>query len=113
MIANVDLYSATQLLCFSIDYLCIGDFEVVKKAVYDARSKWYDIGVELKISVNTLDAINEDISNCSIGALYNAMLKEWLRRTQPRPTWKKLAAALRSPPVGFEYLADELPPHTT
>ena len=36
------------------------------------------------------------------------MLSEWLKMVEPRPLWDGLLAALESPPVGREDLADQV-----
>ena len=70
--------------------------------------KWYNIGLILEISVSTLDSINvtgfQNPDNC-----VTAMLKEWLNNGKPPRTWATVAEALRSPTVGFSYLAEQLP----
>ena len=92
--------------------LQIKDLRIVQKAVWDARSKWYDVGVELLISPDTLDAIKENERyNCD--ACFREMLKEWLRRPEPRPTWAELTEALKSPVIGYGHLADKLPSQGT
>ena len=96
----------------TIGYLEIKDLRIVQKAVWDARSKWYDVGVELLVSPDTLDAIKEN-ERYVCESCFREMLKEWLRRTEPRPTWTELAKALKSPVIGYGHLADELPPQGT
>ena len=77
------------------------------QAVWEARVGWYDIGVALKISPDTLDEIRMDYHD--IKPCFREMLKVWLRSIELRPTWSKLAEALKSPLVGREDLADKLP----
>ena len=92
--------------------LGINDLVSVQTTVWDARKEWYDIGLGLRMSADTLDAIREDERGiCK--ACFREMLKVWLRRTKPKPTWSELAAVLRSPMVGYEDLAEQLPPHAT
>ena len=102
----------TSLLITATGCLEINDLRAVQRAVWDARSKWYDIGVELLVSPDTLDAIKEDkCGDCD--ACFREMLKEWLRRPEPRPTWTELAQALKSQVIGYGHLADKLPPQGT
>ena len=84
----------------------------MQAAIWDARSKWYDVGVNLRISPDTLDVIRENERNIC-DPCFREMLKVWLRRTEPRPTWMYLAKALTSPMVGYGHLADKLPPQDT
>ena len=90
----------------------INDLRAVQRAVWDARSKWYDVGVELLVSPDTLDVIEEDKRGVC-DTCFREMLKEWLRRPKPRPTWVELAEALRAPTIGYGHLADKLPPQST
>ena len=91
--------------------LSIDSLSDVVKAVWEARVEWYDIGVELRVSPDTLDTIQKDHRDTK--PCFREMLKVWLRRTEPRPSWAELAKALRSPTVGYEDLADRLPSHAT
>ena len=81
-----------------------GVLKEVRKSVWDARTKWYDIGIELKIEVSVLDAIKHDSDE--VGSCLTAMLKGWLKQTTPSPTWEALVDALKSPTVGCGHLAE-------
>ena len=75
------------------------------KAVYDARSKWHNIGLELKINPSDLDAYKvnhkDDPEEC-----FKDVLSNWLKQVDPRPTWAALASALSSPTVGHGQLSE-------
>ena len=90
--------------CLSIDNL--GD---VLEAVWEARSKWYNIGLKLGVSVGTLDSISK-AANQNPDDCLTAMIKDWLRNGKPKPTWAAVAKALKSPMVGYAQLAEQLPP---
>ena len=75
-------------------------------AAWEARAKWYNIGLQLKIGAGTLDAIERD--SHSIDDQFRVMLSTWLRRDEPRPTLSLLANALRSPMVGYQHLAQQI-----
>ena len=78
---------------------------MVQRAAWDARSKWYNIGLELNIDPGTLDTIKRDNDYCD--DQFRALLTTWLKMvTEPKPTWEALAEALRSPTVGYEHLAE-------
>ena len=96
------------ILCASVPVaggkLSINDLRKVQKVAWDARVKWYNIGLELDIDPGTLDVIegnNKDINNC-----FRVMLTTWLKMAHPKPTWTALAGALQSPTVGHGDLAD-------
>ena len=96
------------LLVWNIDmHAClvhtIGDLANVRRLVYPARTKWYDIGLELQLPVDTLDAIER--SRGDDGDRLRDVLKYWLRRAAPAPTSKALVDALKSAPVGESRLA--------
>ena len=104
-----------QLLYYPLsisDHLGISDLVKVQKAVWEARADWYDIGLGLTISADDLDAIQNDHHGIS-KTCFREMLKVWLRRSEPSPTWTELAKVLRSPMVDRGHLAEQLPPHST
>lgn len=74
--------------------------------MYEARTKWYDIGIELKLSIGTLDTIREDFNRAA--DCLREMCIHWLKRTDPNPSWEALTKALKSPPVGEGHLAQQL-----
>ena len=69
-------------------------------------SKWYNIGIQLKISVGKLDTIrgtSSDDKEC-----LREMLKAWLKRGNPLSTWSDLVDSLRTRTVGECRLAGKL-----
>ena len=80
----------------------------VQTAVWEGCAKWYNIGLQLGITPGRLDAIKlanqSDPDSC-----FTATLKEWLSKSELHPSWSRLAMSLRAPPVGLEYLAEQLP----
>ena len=93
-------------------YLCntgalgTSDLRKVYKAAWDARTKWYNVGLELDIDTATLDSIKAN--NDNVEDRFRAMLTTWLRAVNPRPTLAALAEALRSPTVGCGHLAEQI-----
>ena len=83
--------------------LNIKDLDAIKEAAWEARAKWYNIGLKLNIDPGTLDTIKGNYD--SIDDQFQAMLTTWLK-INPRPTWGALAIALRSRIVGYEQLAE-------
>ena len=94
-------------LFFITGALDTDDLRRVKNMTWDARSRWYDVGLELGMLADTLDAIRMDHRDYC-GPCYTNMLKVWFRN-DPNPTWSSLAEALRSPAVGLDDLAEKLP----
>ena len=93
-----------MLFVSSLGSLSINDFDVVLEAIWDARVKWFNLGLALGISVIDLDVIKKDAGQ-NVDASICAVIKLWLTQEDPRPTWAALVDALRSPMVMFEALA--------
>lgn len=89
-------------------YLTVDDLADIQRAVWEGRAKWYNIGLELGLTAGTLDAILQTNKHV-VDDCFRAMLKEWLSKSDPFPTWSSLAKALRTQPVGLEQLAEQLP----
>ena len=85
--------------------LRINDLKKIQRTVWEARTQWYNLGLELDITPDTLDAIKQDNANKTEDC-FRAMLTKWLREHQP--TWSVLAEALRSPSVGRSDLAEDI-----
>ena len=86
--------------------LSVNDLHVVTEELNGTRAKWYDIGLQLRMSVGTLDAIKEqydDPSHC-----LRETLKKWLKTCPSPPTWKNIVNALRCSTVGEVRLATDL-----
>ena len=81
----------------------ITDLKNIKECAYPARSKWYNIGINLDIDVGTLEAIEKDNMGKS-DACFRELLTKWLRRDDPVPSWKTLTDALQSQTVGINVL---------
>ena len=93
---------------FHVGKLTTDDLGDVLEAVWEARVKWFNIGLKLGISAGTLNAIkknnNQDPDDC-----LTVMLEYWLNNGKPKPSWVELVRALKSPMVGYAQLAEELP----
>ena len=91
---------------YIIGFLTTDDLQLVLNAAWDARCKWYNIGIQLGINSSDLDAIrmrcHNDPDNC-----FRELIKNWLRGNNPRPTWSAIATALRARSVGHERIAVE------
>ena len=81
------------------------DLRDVRTRIWDARNKWFDIGIELDVQHTDLTAIRQRC-NDDPNACLTEMLACWLKRRGT--TWADLIQALRHPIVGFGSLADEL-----
>ena len=88
--------------------LTSSNLAIVRDALFDVRSKWEDIGIEL-LSKNDTDAIKKEKCNNVVDCL-TEMLSVYLKRAKPEPSnsWKSIIAALKTKAVGESRLAKEL-----
>ena len=83
----------------------ISDLKLVINTLWDARSKWFDIGIELERTPDDLEAIKAKC-NSSPDTCFREMLTEWLRDKSSK--WEHIVTALRAKPVGYGKLAKEV-----
>ena len=86
--------------------LSVNDLPVIIEELNDARAKWYDVGLQLRMCVGTLNAINEDYNSTS--DCLRETLTTWLKTCPSPPTWSSIVDALRSSTVGEVRLATDL-----
>ena len=72
--------------------------------LWNARSKWYNIGLGLGLSADELDSVDQ--KRKEPGDCLREVLIEWLKKRTPKKS--QLIEALRQPSVGYEQLADKL-----
>ena len=85
--------------------LRINDLGKVQDTIWEARTVWYNVGLALEITPDTLEAIKKD--NAKTEDCFRDMLIKWLREHE-QPTWSALAEALKSRSVGLSHLAQEI-----
>ena len=83
------------------------DLSEVRDALFDVRSKWENIGIEL-LNKNDTDAIKRQHSSLDPVDCLTEMLSLYLKRANPEPSWDKIIAALKIRAVGESQLAQEL-----
>ena len=89
------------------DHLTVDDLKDVRTAIWDARSGWKDIGIELGLKITHLDAIEEN-NHGNAEKCFTKMLTVWLKRVNPPPTWSAMVEALKGRTVDFEDLAEQV-----
>ena len=82
------------------------DLATILNETQEVRARAYYVGLNLKLSTDVLDSIMLQYSDNLDRLLH--ILKEFLRRVEPRPTWSAVVIALQSPSVGLHKLADEI-----
>ena len=85
--------------------LGIDDFAQVQEALWEARSKWHNIGTRLKLGVFDLDCINSE-PGFGLDDKFNLMIKTRLKRMEPC-TWRDLYDALNHPTVDMPSVANK------
>ena len=77
----------------------------VRNEIHDARTKWYDIGLELKVAESTLKSIESRYEDDKI--CLREVIAAWLRAGD-NATWESLVDALRTRVVDEPRLAADL-----
>ena len=96
-----------MLYLLSDKILSINDLSDVHTKLYDARAKWFDIGLALNISHGTLESIRSE--QCSNGDCLREMLAHRMQSGGDL-TWADLCCCLRIPAVGRNDLTIEIRP---
>ena len=101
------------LLKFSCCFLCLHSVDLVhdnlKKVcdlLYDARSRWFDLGFQLDIKYTMLEVIKKDHSD--VNSCFREMLSTWLKMIDPPPSWECLMTALEHDSVKCGDLAESI-----
>ena len=82
------------------------DLKDVQESLWEVRTKWYNIGIQLEVSLEELNTIKVRHSNNPDECL-TELLAHWLRNAL-QPAWTLIAKALRSPTVKFDELASKI-----
>ena len=83
-----------------------GDLKSLHCELHPVCDKWFSLGVQLQVPIETLKCIRRE--NLPMTEQLLEMLTVWLKCTNPPPTWNILTEALESPPVGESLLARQL-----
>ena len=81
------------------------DLKTIQDLVWPARSKWFQMGIQLGIDVGTLEAIRGNNHDQSEDC-FTDILTTWLRGRDPIPTWKSLVNALKSDVLGIDVILE-------
>ena len=100
--ATIGLSSRSGTSYASDCQLTTDDIREVQDRVWDARCKWYEIGIQLQLKVSDLDSIKDTCSG-DPNKCIREMLIIWLRNH--KATWMVLSNALKHKTVGFPSLA--------
>ena len=104
------LYYKLQLIYYVFtvshaDHLTMNNFRDIEKQLWGIRYKWFKIGTQLNFKPDVLKSI-EGKYKSEDDRYLPELIEMWLKRTEPKPTWAALVAALRE--IGEEGLADDI-----
>ena len=80
--------------------LCLGDLKWLVEKLYPVQPKWYELGLQLGISLGSLDEIKKD--NPETSAAFREMLNQWVNGKEA--SLEKLSGALQTKSVGQDRL---------
>ena len=70
------------------------DLNTVQDALQSAAQKWYDLGLQLELGGHTLHVVESETGKDHSYYL-NEMLRVWMEREDPRPSWRAVIEALK------------------
>ena len=82
------------------------DLHVVLSEIIDAKAKAKYLGLALGLSPTTVDGTCQQYGD--LQDRLSDVMKEYLKKIDPHPTWKAIAIAMRSPTVNFPHLAERI-----
>ena len=88
------------------DTLTPEDAVSVLEEIVEAENRSYRLGLKLKLPSHVVDSIKTQYSDPRDMLLQ--VLLEFMRQTEPRPTWRVIVDALRSPAVNLPHLAERV-----
>ena len=98
------MHHLTKLVFFlntaeSMTKLKPSDLGNIVEQLWDVRSRWFSLGLQLQFNYGDLEAIKKDKRECS--ECFTELLNKWLKVSNPAPTWKSMINALNSRSVGI------------
>ena len=82
------------------------DVITILEELLPAQNKTYELGLKLKLPEYVVEGIYKSFSDPQTRLLH--VLKEFRNQMEPRPTWRVIVDALRSPAVNLPKLASEV-----
>ena len=95
------------IICVCVVELVPDNLKDIQDLVWDARTKWSNLGLELGIKIGDLEVIEQNCKS-DIETCFKNMLLMWLRMVDPLPTWDSLVSALGKSSVGRKDLAENI-----
>lgn len=85
--------------------ITIDQLDEVYEKVFDAKNKWYNLGLALKVGESTLTSIKKKCHDTPEDCLREMLAH---RLNTAKLTWDVLCTALRKKTVGHNVIADEI-----
>ena len=85
--------------------LTLKDMQAVTNILWGIRAEFYNLGMNLGVDEGTLSVAKRE---GDVGDALNLVIKTWLQKSDPKPTWKALIQALRKSNINKGALADEI-----
>ncbi len=82
------------------------NIQKLRNLINAAKSRWFDLGLELGIKHVDLEVIKQE--HHKVVSRFREMLLMWLKMINPHPSWKDLLLALQQPSVGCSHLVQEM-----
>ena len=82
------------------------DVITILEELLPAQNKTYELGLKLKLPEYVVEGIHKSFSDPQTRLLH--VLMEFRNQMEPRPTWRVIVDALRSPAVNLPQLASEV-----
>ena len=104
--ASVTVTSLFSLHAATAAELTEGDLVTVLNEIYEARVRAHFVGLNLKISTDVLESIKTRYDDDGERLYY--VIFEFLKRLDPKPTWRAIVDALKSATVNMAKLAEKI-----
>ncbi len=112
--SSLSLKDVSQICVVEKHYIITDDLRLLYTATFEARNKWRNILLNLKVSIATIESIGSKFRD-NPDECYREGLVEWLKGEER--SWEDVVEALSSPIVGHNDIATTiernhiLPPH--
>ena len=112
MLFHIIILSYNIQLLFNISFfiqdteIAVDDLGVVMEKLWDARTKWYYIGVQFGITVSDLDVIEMEPKS-DVTEMFRKMIMTWLKKGE-NCTWRTVYDALKHCTVEQQRIAENL-----
>ena len=81
--------------------------KVLVEELHSVKTKWRPIGVQLEVPTSSIKIIGTAHKDDPEQA-FTELMDEWLKQTDPEPSWAAIVEALRSRSVGEVRLAESV-----